>query len=99
MDVCSNCGSGCQIGSSLCTECEEIIDESLAEVPTDITSDDWYNHVASQLSKKGQYKLANAVAHGDELQSLEVVATLKRSNGEFLIITVEGDIFKAVKCI
>ena len=61
-------------------------------------SDQFYKHVEKQLSKKGRYKLANTVAHGSELESIEVMVRLKRDS-DYIFITVEGDIYKGVKCI
>ena len=61
-------------------------------------SEKFYSHVESRISKKAKFKLANAVAHGDDLQAMEVMVRLKRKNN-YIFISVEGEIYKAVKCI
>lgn len=61
-------------------------------------SDEFFMHVEKGLSSKGRYKLANAVAHGGKLEAVEEMVRVKRGN-DYLLITTEGDIYKAVKCI
>ena len=61
---------------------------------------EFYDRVNRHLSKKGQHKLANALAHGDELEGIGMIVRLKRDKpGDYIFITIEGDTYKALKCI
>jgi hypothetical protein len=58
----------------------------------------FYEHVEGGLSKKGRGKLANYVAHGAKIISVQEVVVLERE-GDYLLLTVEGETYRATKCI